>query len=45
MGGPWWTCQDGERCSIALELGEWATLRGLQLLCRGQAGHPMGRPE
>ncbi|CAL1164996.1 unnamed protein product [Cladocopium goreaui] len=29
--------EDGERCSIALELGEWATLRGLQLLCRGQA--------
>eukprot|EP00435_Cladocopium_sp_Y103_P045644 s194_g13.t1 len=29
--------EDGERCSIALELGEWATLQGLQLLCRGQA--------
>lgn len=29
--------EDGERGSIALELGEWATLRGLQLLCRGQA--------
>ena len=30
--------QDGETAGLASELGEWAALRGLQLLCKGAVG-------